>query len=86
MHMCTHRQTHTHAQSYVDSYEKSMSALKSNLTTAQQKECFSGIILSRGCGGSGERVSVFVCLYCACVCVCVRDQAEGFIQDFISRQ
>ena len=82
-HIQTYRHAHTH--SYVDSFDKSMRALKSNLTGAQQKECFLRIIPGWDCRGSvsvcvcvctyqnpGEWVSVFVCLFlCNSVCVCV---------------
>lgn len=86
MHACPNKHIHALTHSYVDSYEKSTSALKSNLTAAQQKECFPRIILSWDCRGSGEWASVFVCLYfvCVCVCLCARDQAEqgGFYSGF----
>lgn len=81
---------HTHTLSYADSYiKKSMSALKSNLTTAQQKECFFfwdnpqlglwGVLWS-------GRLCLCFSTVCECASVCVRDQAEGFIRYFISRQ
>lgn len=89
----THTLTHTHVHSYVYSFDKSMRALKSNLTGAQQKECFPRIIPGWDCRGSAcvfvcacvpepWRVGVCVCVFvlvqsCVCVSVCVGSSRAG---------